>query len=206
MIKVKTVEPCEREVAVGAVVQAFMADPAARWVYPDPERYLESFPDLVNAFAGVAFEHGSAERVDGSAAAALWLPPGVHADDEALAAVLSQSVPVHEQADVFALFEAMARFHPSQPHWYLPMIGVDPAQQGRGYGSALLSYALARCDVEGIPAYLESTSLQSRRLYERHGFELLGTIQIASAPPLFPMIRRPRRLQDRSQDSMQARR
>ena len=29
--------------------------------------------------------------------------------------------------------------HPREPeHWYLPMIGVAPAWQGRGYGAALL--------------------------------------------------------------------
>ena len=30
------------------------------------------------------------------------------------------------------------------------------------------------------------------RLYERHGFELLGTIRAGSSPPIFPMLRRAR--------------
>jgi hypothetical protein len=55
----------------------------------------------------------------------------------------------------------------------------------------LLQHALARCDADGKLAYLESTSLKSLRLYERHGFELLGTIQVGSSPPLFPMVRKP---------------
>ena len=29
-------------------------------------------------------------------------------------------------------------------------------------------------------------------LYRRHGFEVLGTIQVEDAPPLFPMLRQPR--------------
>ena len=36
------------------------------------------------------------------------------------------------------------------------MIGVDPAKQGNGYGSALMKHALAQCDAEGKLAYLES--------------------------------------------------
>ena len=28
--------------------------------------------------------------------------------------------------------------------------------------------------------------------YQRHGFEVVGTIQVGDAPPLFPMVRRPR--------------
>lgn len=73
------------------------------------------------------------------------------------------------------------------------MIGVDPAKQGNGYGSALLKHAVERCDGEGKPAYLESSSPRSIPLYQRHGFELLGTIQVGSSPPLFPMLREPRR-------------
>ena len=72
------------------------------------------------------------------------------------------------------------------------MIGVDPADQGEGFGSALLQHGLARCDREDKLAYLESTSLESLRLYERHGFELLGTIQVGSSPQVFPMLRKPR--------------
>jgi ribosomal protein S18 acetylase RimI-like enzyme len=174
-----------------AIVQAFSADPAARWMYPDTQQYLEYFPSFVKAFAGAAFERGSADFVDGSSAAALWLPPGIHPDDDALFTLLRHSVPERDQADVFALFEQMDGNHPAEPHWYLPMIGVDPEQQGRGYGSALLEHALARCDADGKLAYLESTSVKSLRLYKRHGFELLGTIQVGSSPPLFPMLRKP---------------
>jgi GNAT superfamily N-acetyltransferase len=62
---------------------------------------------------------------------------------------------------VFAVLEEMGRFHPSEPHWYLPPIGTDPAQQGKGYGSALLRHASAICDQEKMPAHLEATSVRS---------------------------------------------
>jgi GNAT superfamily N-acetyltransferase len=74
------------------------------------------------------------------------------------------------------------------------MIGVVPDKQGNGYGSALLRHALERCDSDDKLAYLESSSDKNIPLYERHGFEVLGTIQVGSSPPLFPMLRRPRRL------------
>jgi ribosomal protein S18 acetylase RimI-like enzyme len=192
MITAKKVTAGDRDAAVAAVVQAFSADPVARWMYPDSQQYLEYFPSFVKAFAGAAFEHGSADCVDGYSAAALWLPPDIHADEEAVFKLLQESVPEREQAEVFGLFEQMDAHHPAEPHWYLPMIGVDPAEQGNGYGSALLKHALARCDADDKLAYLESTSLKSLRLYERHGFELLGTIQVGSSPPLFPMLRKPR--------------
>jgi ribosomal protein S18 acetylase RimI-like enzyme len=94
--------------------------------------------------------------------------------------------------DGAAVFEQMAKFHPQEPHWYLPLIGVDPAHQGKGYGDALMSYALDRCDRERVPAYLESSNPRNVSFYRRHGFEPVGTIQAGSSPTLVPMVRRPR--------------
>src|SRR5262249_8485856 len=91
------------------------------------------------------------------------------------------------------LFQQMAGYHPHEPHWYLPLIGVDPACQGKGFGDALMAHALARCDREGTPAYLESTNPRNISLYRRHGFEALGEIRVGESPPLVPMLRRARR-------------
>ncbi len=88
--------------------------------------------------------------------------------------------------------EQQAALHPEEPHWYLPLIGVDPAYQGRGLGSALLSHALALVDADKLPAYLEATTLDSRRLYERHGFEVVGEIQSGSSPTMYAMYRKAR--------------
>jgi ribosomal protein S18 acetylase RimI-like enzyme len=196
MIKptIKTVTPSNADQAVGTVVLAFSADPVARWFYPDPHQYLLHLPTFVRAFAGKAFEHNSAYYVDGYMGAALWLPPDVHPDENALVALLERSIPEENQQEIFAFIEQMDSSHPSEPHWYLPMIGVDPAKQGNGYGSALLKHVLERCDGEGKLAYLESSSPKSIPLYQRHGFELVGTIQVGSSPLMFPMLRKPQRL------------
>jgi len=192
MTVIKTVPASDENAAISTIVMAFSADPAARWLYPDSQRYLEYFPSFVKAFAGAAFEHGSADCIDGYSGAALWLPPGIHPDEKALIALLERTVPEQHRAQVFGVLEQMDRYHPSEPHWYLPMIGVVPEKQGNGYGSALLKHALARCDEDSKLAYLESSSPKNIPLYERHGFELLGTIQVGSSPPLFPMLRTPR--------------
>jgi hypothetical protein len=43
-----------------------------------------------------------------------------------------------------------------------------------------------------MPAYLEATSARNLPLYQRHGFEALGTIQAGDSPVITPMLRRPR--------------
>jgi ribosomal protein S18 acetylase RimI-like enzyme len=170
MITIKKIATAEQDAAVSAIVKAFSADPAARWIYPDSQEYSEHFQSFVKAFGGAAFEHGSADLVDGYLAAALWLPPGIHPDEEAMGKLIQGTVAEGDQANVFALFEQMDRYHPAEPHWYLTMIGVDAAQQRKGYGSALLQHGLARIDREDNLAYLEATNPSSVRLYQRHGF------------------------------------
>jgi ribosomal protein S18 acetylase RimI-like enzyme len=120
------------------------------------------------------------------------LPPGIHPDEESLVAILKSSIAKHRQESAFALFEQMGNYHPEEPHWYLPQIGVDPIHQGRGYGSALMKHALLVCDREKKLAYLESSNPRNLSLYIRYGFELLGTIQVGDSPPVFPMLRKPR--------------
>jgi ribosomal protein S18 acetylase RimI-like enzyme len=189
MPTVKEATPSEAEQVVATIVLAFTADPASRWTYPDPAQYLTHFPDVVRAFGGRAFARGTAHHVDEFAGAALWLAPGVGLDEAAMTAVMQRSVPAERQAEVFGVFEQMGSYHPHEPHWYLPLIGVDPARQGKGLGSAMLQHALARCDRDHVLAYLESSSPANIPLYRRHGFEVLGTIQMGSSPPIVPMLR-----------------
>ena len=189
-IGVQTAGISDQSRLVAAIVLAFSMDPAARWTYPAPENYLKHFPDLVRIFGRRAFECGTAHFIGDVQAAALWLPPGAQPDEEALMAHFQRTVPEQDQDTLFAVFEQMGQYHPDEPHWYLPLIGVDPAQQGKGHGSALLVHALRRCDEDGTPAYLESSNPKNIPLYRRHGFEVLGTIQVGSSPPITPMLRR----------------
>ena len=178
--------------AIAVVVLAFSADPAARWTWPDPQQYLMHFPAFVKALGGKAFAHGGAYCIDGYAGAALWMPPEVRPDEDAVAALLQRTGSAAAQKDLAAVFERMERYHPQEPHWYLPFIGIDPSQQGKGYGAALMEHALIPCDRDRTLAYLESSNPKNIPLYERHGFELLGTIQVGTSPPIFPMLRKPR--------------
>jgi ribosomal protein S18 acetylase RimI-like enzyme len=188
---IKTATASDEEHVIAVVVLALSADPLTRWVYPDPHQYLTHYPNAVRALAGKACEQGTSYYIDGYAGAPLWLAPGVQPDEDALIALIKRSVS-KVQEDVLVVLEQMRSYHPHEPHWYLPLIGVDPAHQHQGCGSALMRHALMPCDRDHKLAYLESTSPASVRLYERHGFEVLGTIQVGTSPPIFPMVRTPR--------------
>jgi ribosomal protein S18 acetylase RimI-like enzyme len=188
-----TATKAEENSVVAVIMMAFSTDPAARWLYPEPHQYLTHFPAFIKAFAGKAFECESVHYAEGFAGAALWLPPNIHSDEDALIRLFDETVSESKKEDLFGVFEQMGNYHPTEPHWYLPMIGVDSFHQGNGYGSALMRHALVQSDNDEKLAYLEFSNPRNVSLYERHGFEMLGTIQVGSSPPIFPMLRMPQK-------------
>jgi ribosomal protein S18 acetylase RimI-like enzyme len=189
---VKTATAQDQNQVVDAIVLAFVRDPVARWVYPDPHQYVSSFREFVPAFGGRAFSNETAHYAGEFSGAALWLPPGVDPEEDALIRTIEQTVSPDRMQTLFGILEGMGKYHPSEPLWYLPLIGVDPTHQRRGIGGSLLRHSLERVDREQSLAYLESSNPENIPLYERHGFEVMGTIEVGDAPVLTPMIRRPR--------------
>ena len=189
---IRTVTVADTEPALAALTLAFGADPPCRWAWPDPQQYLEAFPRFARAFGGAAIEHGTANYHEGFSGVALWLSPGVTPDEASLMSVIEDTVKGPRKDGMFSMFEQMDNFHPREAHWHLPLIGVDPTHQGQGIGAALLTHGLKTCDSQKMLAYLEATSAQKIRLYERHGFAALGTIQVVDSPPVVPMMRQPR--------------
>lgn len=177
-----------------ALAQAFQDDPVATWVIPDPGRRRALLPAVFSEFAVAYLRLHECYLADGGAGAALWAPAGTQpipeeqqeGFGERLAGILGP-----DSARLFELDARLEQCHPQQPCWYLYLLGVVPARQGGGLGSALLTSVLARCDARGTPAYLEATSRDNRRLYERHGFRTTGEITLPGGPPLWSMWRDP---------------
>lgn len=188
---IMTATPSDQDHIVAVLTLAFSTDPGARWIYPDPHTYLSYFPDIIKAFGGGALEHGTAYHVADFLGAALWLPPGVKPKEDEMSALMERTVAESTLNDFRSVIEQAGRYRPSEPHWYLPLTGVDPAHQGGGCGSALMKRALTACDREQKLAFLESTNARNVPFYERHGFEVLGTVQVGSSPTSFSMLRRP---------------
>src|SRR5688572_9203516 len=100
--------------AFTTIVLAFAADPAARWSWPRAEDFLRNMPLAARAFGGKAFALDSAYEIDRFAGVALWLPPGVPPDEEALASLIERTAPAAIQQDAAKVFEQMADFHPKE--------------------------------------------------------------------------------------------
>jgi ribosomal protein S18 acetylase RimI-like enzyme len=188
---IRPADPDEEPLVIGLMTLAFSAEPFVRWLFPDPATYLAAMPDAAAAFGVNALASGTVELVDEGAGAAIWLPPGVEADGERLGATFAEHVAEEKAATLEAVVEQMEHAHPPEPHWHLPMIGVDPAAQNGGLGTALMQHGLSRSDAAGVPAYLEASNPRNVPFYERFGFETTRVIRIGSCPDVITMLRRP---------------
>lgn len=89
------------------------------------------------------------------------------------------------------VLRAMEDRHPREPHFYVRIVGVRTALQGRGLGSALMQPTLQRADSAGLPAYIEASSERSAALYARLGFVHMGVLELPDGGPPVWRMRRP---------------
>ena len=182
------------------LARAMEDDPVICWVIPRPETRRRVLPRFFAAMIRHLYLPTDEVYTTGNLdAAALWLPPGNAApatsDVLRLASRVLLLLPLVGRALIRApgMLRLLDAHHPKEPHYYLALLGTEPARQGHGIGSAMLETQLARCDAEGIPAYLESSNGRNVPLYARHGFEVTKELVLApSGPSMWLMWRAPR--------------
>lgn len=181
------------------LARAFDQDPVFRWLIPDPHRRKERLPSLFAAFVDLFLPHDETYMAGDGLGAALWAPAEaepfseeqLHRLGERMGSVLGDDA--GKAADLDALLD---EHHPAEASFYLQFMGVAPQHQGRGLGGRMLATVLERCDAAGTPGYLEATSRDNRRLYERHGFVTMTEIGLPDGPPLWSMWREPQTRRD----------
>ncbi|MBS9718861.1 GNAT family N-acetyltransferase [Pseudohalocynthiibacter aestuariivivens] len=181
------------EECMGALLSvSFVDDPFVRWLLPKSRDFLLDSKKHPRRAYSAAFDAGTVYVIGDFAGAAVWLPPGAKKDRSEAIAQTETSVATESQIfppEFQALVSQSAAYCPSDPHWYLGLIAVDPAYRGHGVGTKLLEYCLAVVDRDGLPAYLESTNKANRSLYRRFGFQELAEVRVGLSPPRFPMLR-----------------
>ncbi|MEV5977278.1 GNAT family N-acetyltransferase [Streptomyces sp. NPDC052114] len=210
----------DREGVVRLLDAAFMQDPVSSWVLPGEEYRLRTHGALMGAFFDIALDEGYVDITEDGTAVALWwsVPAGAREPGDATDSESPGSAENAENSEVGAAaedaedgpvllrqavdpdnerVELIGRLtdaiHPTdRAHQYLHLIAVHPDRQGEGLGTELVAAVLARCDREGLHAYLEASNARSRDLYARLGFSFMGTaLDLPDGPRMWPMWREP---------------
>jgi GNAT superfamily N-acetyltransferase len=176
--------------------RAFDDDPVMAHLIPrEARRHADRLARFMLLGTKGAVAEGTVYTTAELSGGAVWRAPGrwkvptrqLLPDLPALVWALGRRIPVG-----LATLQLLERHHPHEPHWYLEILGTDPAEQGKGIGSALMAPVLEKCDAEGLPAYRESAKQQNIPFYERHGFRTTGEVALPKGgPPLWPMWREP---------------
>ena len=89
------------------------------------------------------------------------------------ASLLDEEIGAWSDTVLSAMTELHAR-RPIDPHFYLLLLGTDPATQGQGRATRLLQPVLRICDTDGFPAYFQSTNPKTAGIYRRLSFRSVG--------------------------------
>ena len=179
------------------LARAFLDDPVAMWSCP-PDRLR---PKLLERFHAARMRHLIGDRevwtTPELASAALWAPPKrwrtTPRQDLALARIMLHPRLIARAPLIGRGLLGLERKHPHvPPHWYLAVLGTDPAAQGQGLGSAVLGPVLEQCDADGVGAYLESSKERNIDFYARHGFRVTSELRLPRGPRMWAMWRDPR--------------
>jgi GNAT superfamily N-acetyltransferase len=154
------------------ISRAVRGDPILAWIFPGApvEGRIRRF---FEAFDRAAAERGWLWTAGRGAALAVWTPPS---SDDAYAEVENAARPamLEETGDGGARYEAFWAWtdshRPTEPHWHLDHLAVEPGRQGEGLGLALVEFGLALARRDGVPAFLETGRERNIGFYERLGF------------------------------------
>ncbi|MCX5392251.1 GNAT family N-acetyltransferase [Streptomyces sp. NPDC006482] len=190
----KTAAIADAESISRSLARAFGDDPMMRFFFPDDASREHALNRYFSTLFTRQYAHNAVcELTD--AAAAFWVP--AEAADKAApdAETIRELMAIlGDRAGLFGEAVGASLAHtPKEPHWFLAVIGADPAAQGQGHGAALLRSGLAKADAAGLPVYLESSKEDNLPFYAHFGFTVREELSLpGGGPALWSMWREAR--------------
>lgn len=166
------------------LASAFADDATLAFLVPGgtsdrPERLRQMFRAEIHSCGFGQVDVALDDRTGEVLGVGAWVPPYVHLPTLTAirwSAVSAGALGVRGLRAGARYDRELGHLRPSDPHWHLLDLGTLPAIHGQGVGTALLEHRLTQVDHECRSAFLETTTREARRLYERFGFETVGRL------------------------------
>jgi ribosomal protein S18 acetylase RimI-like enzyme len=190
---VRKLVPTDLDAVATTLANAFADDPIFEFLTPNmtPEQRAPRLRPFFKVDTKHRHRLDTVWTTDGQEGAALWAPPGHWKTSIREGLELAWPIIRGTKGRALSALSVLAtveKAHPREPHWYLAVLGTDPAHQGKGIGSSVIAPVLELCDKEGIPAYLESSKVTNVPYYERFGFRVMRDLQLPKGGPVLPLM------------------
>ncbi|KAI0884539.1 uncharacterized protein GGS22DRAFT_163759 [Annulohypoxylon maeteangense] len=168
---------------------AFHQDPVFAWLL-----HKCPIPKLLSRLFRALFKQASLNKailveVDDFSCCGILIPPGARLDNPwtmlraglipALVYLgpgpLKRAIFDYQESIQFPI-EKVFTVEELKNHWYVFIMGTSVDHRRQGFASALLAHMQERAKSDGRPIWLEATTVQSRALYLKHGFEAVGEV------------------------------
>jgi ribosomal protein S18 acetylase RimI-like enzyme len=180
--------------AAQVLARAFVDDPVTVACFQNfsPDKRISALMVDFTAELSVCIRRGYPLQVNGDGkviASAVIYPPGAYplpVLDQWL--LLIKSILGNGFYDLRPWMRWLAevdKLHPAEPHYYLEYLGVEPEQQGKAVGSAILRDLASKADEEQVGCYLENANPRNIPFYQRCGFQIINEKEIIGIPSWF---------------------
>lgn len=168
------------------LADAFNDYPWTNWTTPNQDRHERIRALQLLYLQHAALPHGVVRTVQDRTAVAAFLPSPI---PDLPPEVLEQVTAAHGDR-LKALLEAQELVAVRRPahDWVLATVGVAPAAQGRGLGTAVVTAGLEAVHGQGSTCLLETSDPHNLPFYRRLGFTVEALVN-TPGPPVWIMTR-----------------
>jgi len=172
----------DKPLIIQILSRAFAANGSVNYVVGQGDGQLKRTRALMEYSVEVCFRFGNIYLDEDRAACALVLYP--HSKRTTLRSVALnvqlafRVIGLRRIRRVLHREAQIKKVRPEEDMAYLWFIGVDPARQHAGIGSALLNRVIDVASRDGLPVYLETSVTENLPWYQRFGFTIYGSLDM----------------------------
>jgi GNAT superfamily N-acetyltransferase len=172
-----------KDLIVALLGQSFQQNQSVNYIIHQDSHRLTRIRYLMDYSFEICLLFGEVWLSDDYNACALVLYP--HQKRMTLYAIWLDILLIFRAITLFGVLKTLKReaaikqIQPKIDMAYLWFIGVEPDKQGLGNGTALLSEIIDNADNDGLPVYLETSTVKNLPWYKHNGFEIYEKLELS---------------------------